>query len=396
MKNAQAKRYNHALKSAGISEHPVALLDLDAFDSNVIALRERAGGVPIRIASKSLRVRKALERVLDEPGFRGVLCFTLAEALWLASHGLKDLVVAYPQTDAEAISRWASTEQAREEVTLMVDTQEQLDLIDRLAPGHGPLKVALELDAAYYPSSNLRIGAARSPLTRPEQVAELAAQVHRRRNFILDGLMGYESQIASVPDGGFSPRALIARKLRQASAAELADRRAETVELVRELGDLRFVNAGGTGSVESTIQEPAVTEIAAGSGFFAPALFDSYRAFRPTPALYLGFPVVRRPDERTVTILGGGWAASGPAGKDRLPAIEHPKKLRYLAMEGAGEVQTPLTGPSAHRIAIGDTVWLRHAKSGEPAERVNKAAVYSKGRIVEQWPTYRGEGKAFL
>lgn len=396
MKNAQAKRYNHALKSAGISEHPVALLDLDAFDSNVIALRERAGGVPIRIASKSLRVRKALERVLDEPGFRGVLCFTLAEALWLASHGLKDLVVAYPQTDAEAISRWAASEQAREEVTLMVDTQEQLDLIDRIAPGHGPLKVALELDAAYYPSSNLRIGAARSPLTRPEQVAELAAQVHRRRNFILDGLMGYESQIASVPDGGFSPRALIARKLRQASAAELADRRAETVELVRELGDLRFVNAGGTGSVESTIQEPAVTEIAAGSGLFAPALFDSYRAFRPTPALYLGFPVVRRPDERTVTILGGGWAASGPAGKDRLPTIEHPKNLRYLAMEGAGEVQTPLTGPSAHRIAIGDTVWLRHAKSGEPAERVNKAAVYSKGRIVEQWPTYRGEGKAFL
>ena len=396
MKNAQAKRYNHALKSAGISEHPVALLDLDAFDSNVIALRERAGGVPIRIASKSLRVRKALERVLDEPGFRGVLCFTLAEALWLASHGLKDLVVAYPQTDAEAISRWAASEQAREEVTLMVDTQEQLDLIDRIAPGHGPLKVALELDAAYYPSSNLRIGAARSPLTRPEQVAELAAQVHRRRNFILDGLMGYESQIASVPDGGFSPGALIARKLRQASAAELADRRAETVELVRELGDLRFVNAGGTGSVESTIQEPAVTEIAAGSGLFAPALFDSYRAFRPTPALYLGFPVVRRPDERTVTILGGGWAASGPAGKDRLPTIEHPKKLRYLAMEGAGEVQTPLTGPSAHRIAIGDTVWLRHAKSGEPAERVNKAAVYSKGRIVEQWPTYRGEGKAFL
>ncbi|RWZ82052.1 alanine racemase [Glutamicibacter sp. HZAU] len=396
MKNAQAKRYNHALKSAGISEHPVALLDLDAFDSNVIALRERAGGVPIRIASKSLRVRKALERALDEPGFRGVLCFTLAEALWLASHGLKDLVVAYPQTDAEAISRWAASEQACEAVTLMVDTEEQLDLIDRIAPGHPALKVALELDAAYYPSGNIRIGAARSPLSRPEQVAALAAEVHRRRNFILDGLMGYESQIASVPDGGFSPKALIARKLRQASAAELAERRAETVELVRELGELRFVNAGGTGSVESTVQEPAITEIAAGSGLFAPALFDSYRAFRPAPALYLGFPVVRRPDERTVTILGGGWTASGPAGKDRLPRIEHPKKLRYLSMEGAGEVQTPLTGPSAHRIAIGETVWLRHAKAGEPAERVNKMAVYSKGKIIEQWPTYRGEGKAFL
>lgn len=396
MKNAQAKRYNQALKAADVSEHPVALLDLDAFDSNVIALRERAGGVPIRIASKSLRVRKALERALDEPGFRGVLCFTLAEALWLASHGLKDLVVAYPQTDAEAISRWAASAQARAEVTLMVDAEEQLDLIDKIAPNHEPLKIALELDAAYYPSSNFRIGAARSPLTRPEQVAELAAQVHRRPNFILDGLMGYESQIASVPDGGFSPKALLSRSLRKRSAEELAERRAQTVALVRELGSLRFVNAGGTGSVESSIQEPAVTEIAAGSGLFAPALFDAYRAFTPTPALYLGFPVVRRPDERTITILGGGWSASGPQGKDRLPKIEHPKKLRYLPLEGAGEVQTPLTGPSAHRIALGETVWLRHAKAGEPAERVNKVLVYSKGRILEQWPTYRGEGKAFL
>lgn len=396
MKNAQAKRYNHALKQAGINERPVALLDLDAFDANVIALRERAGGLPIRVASKSLRIRKALERALAADGFSGVLCFTLSEALWLASHGMKDLVVAYPQADTEAISRWATSEQARAEITVMVDSVAQLDLIDRIVPHHHPLKVALELDAAYYPTPGLRIGAARSPLTDPADLVSLAEEVQRRKGFELDGLMAYESQIASVPDGGFAPKAWIARALRKRSAAELAERRAEAVSRVRGLADLRFVNAGGTGSFETTTKEAAVTELAAGSGLFAPALFDSFRSFSPSPAMFLGFPVVRRPDHQTVTILGGGWAASGPAGKDRLPSIEHPRKLRYLPLEGAGEVQTPLSGPTAHRLNIGDTVWLRHAKSGEPAERVNKVAVFSKNKISDQWPTYRGEGKAFL
>ncbi|WP_313814839.1 alanine racemase [Glutamicibacter sp.] len=396
MKNAQAKRYNHALKQAGINDRPVLLLDLDAFDANAIALRERAGTLPIRVASKSLRVRKALGRALHTPGFRGVLCFTLAEALWLSSLGYRDLVVAYPQTDPEAISRWAGNEQARREITIMVDSRAQLDLIDRVVPRHAVLKVALELDAAFYPTSSLRIGAARSPLTDPEDLLTLAKYVSKHKRFELDGLMGYESQIASVPDGGISPKALMARELRKRSAAELAERRTEAVEKVGEIAELRFVNAGGTGSFETTIQEEAVTELSAGSGLFGPALFDNYRSFTPQPALFMGFHVVRRPDEDTVTILGGGWSASGPAGKDRLPAIEHPKKLKYLGLEGAGEVQTPLTGPAASRLKLGDTVWLRHAKSGEPAERLNKVAVFSKDKIIDQWPTYRGEGKAFL
>lgn len=396
MKNAQAKRYNQAVQKAGITERPLALLDLDAFNKNAHALRERAGQVPIRVASKSLRVRKALEQVLKQPGFHGVLCFTLTEALWLASHGFKDLVVAYPQADAEAIRRWASGDQARTEITVMIDSKDQLEFIDKIVPGHQELKVALELDAAYYPTQNLRLGAARSPLREPSDVTDLAREILKRKGFHIDGLMGYESQIASVPDGGLKPKAWVARALRRRSAHELAARRAETVAQLREITDLRFVNAGGTGSIETTTLEPSVTEVAAGSGLFAPTLFDSYRSFSPVPALFLGFHVVRRPSPDIVTILGGGWVASGPPGKDRLPRVEWPKRLRYLSREAAGEVQTPLQGQAASKLAVGDTVWLRHAKAGEPAERLNKIAVYSKGKIIEDWPTYRGEGKAFL
>lgn len=139
-----------------------------------------------------------------------------------------------------------------------------------------------------------------------------------------------------------------------------------------------------------------VTEVAAGSGFYGPELFQHYRGFRPAPALHLLFDVVRRPAPDTVTVLGGGWIASGPPGKDRLPVPVWPEGLRYSASEGPGEVQTPLTGRAAAGLKVGDPVFFRHAKAGEPLERLNSVLVYSNGEIIDEWPTYRGEGKAFL
>ncbi len=42
------------------------------------------------------------------PGFSGVLCFTLPEALWLASRGWDDLVVGYPTVDRGALRELAA------------------------------------------------------------------------------------------------------------------------------------------------------------------------------------------------------------------------------------------------------------------------------------------------
>jgi D-serine deaminase-like pyridoxal phosphate-dependent protein len=53
-------------------------------------------------------------------------------------------------------------------------------------------------------------------------------------------------------------------------------------------------------------------------------------------------------------------------------------------------------GPAARGLQVGDRVWLRHAKAGELAERVSEFAVITSGRIDTFWPTYRGEGLAFL
>jgi D-serine deaminase-like pyridoxal phosphate-dependent protein len=384
----------HALDAATADlDPPFAAVDLDAFDANAADLLRRAGGTPVRLASKSVRCRALADRALDA-GLSGILAFTLPEALWLAGNGAEDVVVAYPTVDRAALRELADGP-ARERVTVMVDCREQLDLIPA---GAGPVRVCIDVDAGWWPlGGRIRIGAKRSPLRTPEQAAALAREIVARPGLELDGLLMYEAQIAGVGDRPGNPVLGAAlRAMQRASARELAARRAAVVAAVRAVAPLRFVNGGGTGSIEGTAAEPAVTEVAAGSGLFAPALFDAYRAFAPRPAAFFALPVVRRPSARVATVLGGGYPASGPAGRDRLPHPASPAGLRLDRQEGAGEVQTPLLGPAAADLRIGDRVWMRHAKAGELCERFDVLHLVEGGRRVATVPTYRGEGWTFL
>jgi D-serine deaminase-like pyridoxal phosphate-dependent protein len=370
---------------------PFAVVDLDAFDANAAELLRRAGGKRVRLASKSVRVRALLERA-HGAGFEGILAFTLPEALWLAGHGFSDVVVAYPTVDRAALRQLAG---ARSHVTLMVDCIEHLDAI----PAEG-VRVCIDVDASWWVlGGRVRIGAKRSPVRTPEAAAALAREVVAR-GLLLDGLMSYEAHIAGVGDrppgrlGAVAGAAIGA--MQRASARELAMRRAAVVDAVRSVAPLRFVNGGGTGSVERTAAEAAVTEVAAGSGLFAPTLFDAYRAFTPRPAALFALPVVRRPGARVATVLGGGYLASGPAGASRLPRPVLPAGLRLDRQEGAGEVQTPVLGDAAEALRVGDRVWFRHAKAGELCERFNDVHLVSGAEVVATVPTYRGEGMAFL
>jgi D-serine deaminase-like pyridoxal phosphate-dependent protein len=433
---------------------PFAVVDLDALWANAADMERRAAPKPIRLASKSVRCRALQERVLERPGFAGTLAYTLPEALWLAGQGFEDIVVAYPTADRRALRELAllTAERPGARVTIMVDSLAQLDLLDAAtrgvvggvdaggagadvaggagvdvagaagvdvaggagvdvaggtgvdgAPAGPSVRVCIELDAGLWAlGGRVRIGAKRSPLHTPAQVAALARAILARDGVRLVGLMAYEAQIAGVGDAprgpGIGPplRGLAVRLLQARSARELAVRRAETVAAVRALAPLEFVNGGGTGSLHRTAREEAVTEIAAGSGLYGPLLFDAYRAFRPRPAALFALPVVRRPSPAVATALGGGYPASGPPDRARLPRPHLPAGLRLDRQEGAGEVQTPLLGAPARALAVGDRVWMRHAKAGELCERFDRLHLIEGDRIVEEVPTYRGEGQCFL
>ncbi|WP_328643702.1 amino acid deaminase/aldolase [Streptomyces canus] len=379
---------------------PFAVVDLDAFDANAGDLVHRAGGrATIRLASKSVRSRDLIQRVLRRQGYRGILAFTLPEALWLAEDH-EDVVIGYPTADRTALQQLAKDERAASRITLMIDSVAQLDFIDEaIGAARPPLRLCIDLDASLeLAGGRIHLGPYRSPVHTPHQAVTLARAIQSRQGFHLAGVMSYEGQIAGMGDNqpGSPLKRAALRAMQRLSARELADRRAAAIAAVETVAPLEFVNGGGTGSVEQTSAEHVITEIGAGSGLYGPGLFDFYRRFRPRPAAYFVMSVVRRPTDEIATVLGGGWVASGPPGRDRLPSLSWPRGLRMNPLEGAGEVQTPVLGPAAHGLRLGDHVWFRHAKAGELCERVNTLHLVSGSEIVGQAPTYRGEGHAFL
>jgi D-serine deaminase-like pyridoxal phosphate-dependent protein len=395
---ADRARYDRATAHL---DAPVAIVDLEAFDANAGDLLRRAKGKPIRVASKSVRCRALLERVLARDGFAGIMSFTLAESLWLARSGFEDILLAYPSADRQAYAELAADPKLASAVTVMIDDPAQLRLIDDARQGGTEeVRVCLELDTSLkLLGGRVRVGARRSPLHSPAQVAELARVVARTPGFRLVGIMAYEGHIAGVGDAvaGRPVRSRAIRLMQAAARRELAQRRAEVVRAVRAVApDLEFVNGGGTGSVQHTAAEDAVTEIAAGSGLYVPRLFDNYTSFHGRPAALFALPVVRRPGVGVVTVLGGGYPASGAAGPDRLPVPHLPEGLRYDPQEGAGEVQTPLLGAPADDLLIGDKVWFRHAKAGELCERFDVLHLVEGAEVTATVPTYRGEGRTFL
>lgn len=397
---------------------PLAVLDVQALSFNAGSLLRRAAGKPIRVASKSIRSKEVLRAVLAQDGFSGILGFTLPEALWLAADPadvFDDVVVAYPTADGQALRALAVDPIACERITLMVDSTEHLAwmaaTLAHVTPA-APIRLCLDLDVSWRPSMQGRalghIGVRRSPVRTGADALALTLHInsHQRggvKLFTLVGLMGYEAQIAGLQDTARTgnkaadlAKSQILRQIQRSSMAEIIHRRGNIVAAVRNVTDLEFVNGGGTGSLELTTADTSVTELAAGSGLYGPTLFDGYSRFEPAHAVGFAAPVVRRPAPDMVTVMGGGWIASGPPGADRSPVPVHPPGLSLLGAEGAGEVQTPLRGAAAAQLRLGDNVWFRHAKSGEVCEHVDALEMLDGGNRVGAALTYRGEGKAFV
>jgi D-serine deaminase-like pyridoxal phosphate-dependent protein len=369
---------------------PLAILDEVALEANLADLARRADGVPIRVATKSIRVRALIERALTQEAFRGLMTYSLAESTWLADLGHDDILLAYPSVNATALRDLVAEQHRLDAITVMVDSLDSLDAIDGvLGRRHPTIRVCLDVDASLR-LGPLHLGVRRSPVHSVKQARRVAEAIARRPGFELVGLMFYDAQIAGLPDS--SPAVRLVKKR---SAAELAERRTQVVDAVGQVADLRLVNAGGTGSLEVTGADPAITELTAGSGMFCPTLFDGYDAFESRPAAFFALDVVRRPARGIATCFSGGYVASGPAGDSRVPTPVFPEGLSLIGTEGTGEVQTPVTGKAARHLRPGDRVLFRHAKAGEMCERFDAVHLVGPDGEVAASPTYRGEGKNF-
>ncbi|WP_250655438.1 amino acid deaminase/aldolase [Alkalimarinus coralli] len=386
---------------------PLAYVNLDYLELNANAILQRAGGMPVRVVSKSLRSVDIIKKLLGHSSlFQGVMCFHPDEAVFLAEQGLDDLLVAYPSMQAEAITAVCEATRSGKRIVLMVDSAAHVELIASIAEKVGVMQpVCMEIDmSTRFPG--VHFGVRRSPISTPAQAVELYRTIAKKGAVKLEGVMGYEGQIAGVgdqvPGKELQNRAI--PWLKRISIPLLTRRRGAVVEALQDAGaKLRFVNGGGTGSIDSTREDPSVTELAVGSGFFSPHLFDYYSDFQYLPAAGFALEVSRLPGSGYATCSGGGYIASGGVGVEKSPKPYLPEGFVLDENEGAGEVQTPLKRSSdkkyknvTNALSHGDPVLFRHCKAGELCERFNELVLIKNGEVVDKCLTYRGQGKSFI
>lgn len=377
---------------------PLAYVDLDLFDKNVADIIPLAAGKKIRIASKSVRVPGLIKRVLDTSDvYQGLMCYSPREMVYLSQQGFDDLLMGYPIWNEADILPVCEELKKDKQLVLMVDSVEHINHLQAIGSAQGvEILVCMDLDmSSDYPG--LHFGVWRSSVRKASDAKPVIDEILRSPNVKLEGLMGYEAQIAGLGDKvkGQGPKNAVIKMLKSMSVKEIAKRRAEVVKMIADAGiELRFVNGGGTGSLDTTTNEDAVTEVTVGSGFFAPALFDHYEKFKFLPAAAYAIEVVRSPKPGTYTCLGGGFIASGEIGKLKEPVILFPEGAKLTDQEGVGEVQTPVLYRG--KLEMGAPVILRHSKAGELCEHFNEVLLIQNGKVVGEAKTNRGLGYAFL
>lgn len=387
-------------KNALAGQHlPAAFVDVDLLEANINAIKERAGSKLVRIASKSIRCIAVLQKILDfgKP-YRGIMTYTANEALFLSQHGFDNLLVAYPRWHIKELEGVAKAVSQGSNIVLMVDDLAHINRLNDIGAQYAvKIPVCLDIDmSSNYPG--IYFGVYRSPINTLAKAKAIIDQMATAKQIALVGIMGYEAQIAGLGDKGHGlVKNTIIKRLKKQSINEITQRRAAIVQYAeQQVGHLQFVNGGGTGSLESTIQEQAVTEVTVGSGFYSPGLFDNYHRFKHLPAAAYAIEIVRKPKNNLYTCAGGGYTASGAIAADKQPKIYFPKGAKLTVGEGCGEVQTPIIYKGNTRLQLGDPVFLRHSKAGELCERFNEILMIKGGQVVASEPTYRGMGQCFM
>ena len=379
--------------SAALREvpRPTAFVDLEALEENIQKVLKYSGDRPIRLATKSIRCLPLLKDIQAASSrFIGFMTFSARESLYLSQQGLNDFLIGYPFMQAAEVKAYVELRQQGKRAIAMVDSFEQAEAISYGLRGT-KLEglVCLDVDA----SSDwgwLYFGVRRSPLRWEEGVLALAQSLRRLENIRIVGVMAYEAQIAGLPDRGMGLKTPLVRFLKRRSWQEVQKRRQAIVAALRDAGfALEFVNGGGTGSLPLTASDPSVTEVTAGSAFFAPALFDGYTGVQFRPAAGFSLEITRRPAENIFTCHGGGYVASGAAGPEKLPRPWLPPTARLLPHEGAGEVQTPVHIPNPPAfLRPGEPLYFRHAKAGELCQRFPLLHLIRQDKLMGFYSTY--------
>ena len=374
---------------------PLVVCDIDAFNQNLERVGEflRTSKKSMRLCTKSVRVPELIKIVEEKDFVNGIFTYNSAETLFFAeNYKIRDILLGYPTTspiDIEELCRAASIEGV--EISVMIDSKYHINQLEKAAIRHNvEFNILIELDVAdHFLGQN--VGVLRSPLRNSEDIIKLARDIEKCKNLKYRGIMGYEAQNASLGD-----TSVFIRWIKKRSRKHVNELREKVVNsLISEGLEPEVVNGGGSGCFQETTNEPSITEIGIGSLLFKSHIFDSIISLQEfIPSLFFVLQVVRKPKENIITCFSGGYVSSGSVRAH--PIVIKPNNLKSFKNEEFGEVQTPLKfDPKKITLDLGDPIFCRFGKAGEPLEHFNDVNIFSKGTFVDKYYTYRGLGKKF-
>ena len=382
MESGYFHQLSAALRQAGYFR-PALVIDRDRLDRNIARLLKGLGPqTRLRIVDKSLPSLGLIRHVLEATGARAIMTFHLPIT--------RAVLEAFPGVDAlfgkpmpvEAAEQFltgldaAARLSAAGRITWLIDTAERLDAYAALAS-----RLLITLNIAF----EVDIGVRRGGVQTPEELSLLLDRARRQAGIAVRGLMGYEAHIPAMPALAGGPGAEQARVIRRFQSF---------VDCLRQ-DERAILNTGGSKTALIYGSGHAANELSTGSALLLPSDFDTPAlkdfepaAFIATPALKVGPARLPGPDflprllqafgrfpRRACYIYGGAWMAR--------PVF--PEGLRENALWGRSSNQQFLGMDDRTELNPGDTVFLRPTQSEAVLQQFGPIAVYSEGRIVEEW-----------
>ncbi|WP_054311055.1 alanine racemase [Mesorhizobium sp. 1M-11] len=367
-----------ALREAGLFK-PCLVLDRDRLDANIALTRQKlAPELALRLVDKSLACLPLLSRIANALGATRFMTFHLpiSEAV-LKAFPTADLLFGKPMP-VEAVRQVLSRrDDAWKRVCWLIDTQARLEQYMVMAETLGcDLRIAFEVD----------IGLHRGGIAEPAALSQALQRVRQHPLLHCEGIMGYEAHAPHIPNLFGGPEKALAESVAafQAFIACLAS------------GERQILNTGGSKTALLHGVRTQANEVSIGSAFVLPSDFDTAGLTGFQPAAFIATPVLKvveaqlpgpafvgralqalgRFPRRGCYIYGGKWMAK--------PVF--PEGAREEATLGQSSNQQFMALPDNTKLQPDDFFFLRPTQSEFVLQQFGTIAVFSQGRVVEQWP----------
>jgi 3-hydroxy-D-aspartate aldolase len=345
---------------------PALILDLDAFEANLVALDASLAGRKVRVRphAKMHKSPEVAKRQLAR-GAVGVCCQKVSEAEAMVEGGVTDVLVSNEVVGATKIARLAALTK-RAHVGVCVDHP---DNVRTLVQSGAKLDVYIELE----------VGMRRCGIEPGEQAVALAREISKAKNLRFAGLQAYHGRAQHM-------RTL---EERQAAIEGAAQHVAEMKRLLAKAGiDCPVVTGAGSGTYLLEV-EAGWDEIQVGSYAFMDVDYAKNEQAAPMPrfrhALFVFATVMSRAPGRAI-VDAGLKASSVDSG---LPTVwQRPGHTYAGASDEHGRIEL---APDAKAPALGEKLLLVPGHCDPTVNLYDWYVCVRGGRVEALWPiTARG------